>query len=226
MQNFKKLLKLFIQISWIKTIYFNFHYLKIKQAIIFPIIIFRNTILTSMKGNVVVDANVKWGGVRIGQYRVGTLDMKFDRTIWQNNGTVIFHGKAHIGSGTKLSINNSATLKFGDNFCITGGSQIICYKSVSFGCNCLLSWDILIMDTDFHHIINECGDIINLPKPINIGNNVWIGCCNTILKGVNICDNVVIAAGSKISKDIINPNCIAGGVDSFRVIKENITWKR
>ena len=108
MQNFKKLLKLLIQVNWIKTFYFNFHYLKIKQAIYFPILIFRNTILTSMKGNVFVDASVKWGGVRIGQYCVGTLDMKFDRTLWQNNGTVIFHGKAHIGSGTKCSVNNSA----------------------------------------------------------------------------------------------------------------------
>ena len=226
MQNLKKVLKLFIEVNWIKTIYFTFHYLKFTQAIYFPVFIFRNTKLARMNGNIVVDKEIKWGKIRIGQYGVGTLDIKYDRTIWQNNGLVIFQGKAYIGSGTKIGVDNDSTLIFGENFCVTGGSQIICNKHISFGDNCLLSWDILIMDTDFHNIINESGNIINCPKPINIGNNVWIGCRNTILKGVNICNDVVVAAGSKITKDIKIPNCIVGGVDNLRVLKENITWRK
>ena len=225
MINIKSITRILEGVNWIKTIYFNFHYLKFTQAIFFPIIIYRNTKLARMDGNVVVDENIKWGGVRIGQYGVGTLDVKYNRTIWQNAGTVVFLGKAHIGSGSKLSINNGGMLVFGDDFCITGGSQIICSKEISFGKGCLLSWDILIMDTDFHNVITADGEIINPPKAIKIGDRVWIGCRNLILKGVNISNDVVIGASSKITKNIDTPNCIVGGVDKQYIIKNNIYWK-
>ena len=88
-----------------------------------------------------------------------------------------------------------------------------------------LSWDILIMDTDFHHIIDAQGRVVNNPKPIRIGDRVWIGCRNTILKGVSICNDVVIAAGSKIIKDVTTPYSISGGIDRQRIIKEGITWQ-
>ena len=226
MRKLKSILKLIVGVNWIKTIYFTFHYLKFTQAICFPVLIFRNTKLARMDGNIVVDEDIKWGKIRIGQYGVGTLDVKYDRTIWQNSGTITFKGKAQIGSGTKLSVNNTASLIFGDNFCVTGGSQIICSKEISFGKNCLLSWDILIMDTDFHNIINEAGNIINPAKPINIGDNVWIGCRNIILKGVNICNDVVVAAGSKITKDVTTLRSIVGGVDNQYILTERVTWSK
>jgi acetyltransferase-like isoleucine patch superfamily enzyme len=175
-----------------------------------------------MKGRVVL-YNAKFGMIRIGKYGVGTLDIKYNRTIWQNNGTVIFNGCANIGSGTKISVNNGGIVNFGDKFCVTGASTIICSKQIEFGNECLLSWDILIMDTDFHKIINTEGKTINESKPIKIGNHVWIGCRNTILKGVNICNDVVIAAGSKISKNIVTPYCIVGG-ENQKILKENVLW--
>lgn len=213
-------------VNWIKTIYFNLHYLPIKIACRLPILIYRNTKLSQMKGRVLLKGtSTKMGMIRIGKNGVGTLDVKYNRTIWQNNGTVIFGGTAHIGSGTKLSINRDAILTIGHKFCVTGNSSIICSKEVSFGKECLLSWDILIMDTDFHNIYDANGEIMNAPKPVRIGNHVWIGCRNLILKGVNVSDNNVIAAGSKITKDITAPNCIVGGNDNQRILKENICWR-
>lgn len=197
-----------------------------KTACCLPIFIYRNTKLSQMKGSILLQGNPKMGMIKIGKHGVGTLDIKYDRTIWQNNGTVIFDETAYIGSGTKISINKNATLTFGANFCVTGCSSIICSKEISFGRECLLSWDILIMDTDFHNILNESSDIINNPKPIRIGNKVWIGCRTLIFKGVNICDNNVIAAGSKITKDIKTSNSIVGGSDNQYIIKENIYWRK
>ena len=48
-------------------------------------------------------------------------------------------------------------------------------------------------------------------KPIVIGNNVWIASRATILAGVTIGDNSVIAAGAVVTKDI-PPNSIAMGI--------------
>lgn len=49
------------------------------------------------------------------------------------------------------------------------------------------------------------------PAPIVLGTNVWIGANATILPGVMIGDNAVIAAGAVVTKDV-PPNVIVGGV--------------
>ena len=48
------------------------------------------------------------------------------------------------------------------------------------------------------------------PKPIKIGNNVWIGSNATILQGVTIGDGAIIGAGAIVTKDIPK-NAIAVG---------------
>lgn len=57
----------------------------------------------------------------------------------------------------------------------------------------------------------------SIAKPVVIGNDVWIGGNCTILPGVTIGNNAVIAAGAVVTKDV-SDNCVAGGVPA-RVIK-------
>ena len=54
--------------------------------------------------------------------------------------------------------------------------------------------------------------------PVNIGNDVWIGGNCTILPGVTIGNNVVIAAGAVVTKDVPD-NSVVGGVPA-KVIKQ------
>ena len=54
--------------------------------------------------------------------------------------------------------------------------------------------------------------------PITVGNNVWFGGGVKVLPGVTIGDNVVIGAGSVVSRDIPS-NCLALG-NPCRVIRE------
>ena len=58
---------------------------------------------------------------------------------------------------------------------------------------------------------------LGIAKPIAIGNDVWIGGNVTILPGVNIGNNVVIAAGAVVTKDVPD-NSLAGGVPA-RILK-------
>ena len=48
-------------------------------------------------------------------------------------------------------------------------------------------------------------------QPVNIGNDVWVGGNCTILPGVTIGSNVVIAAGAVVTKDVPD-NCVVGGI--------------
>lgn len=54
--------------------------------------------------------------------------------------------------------------------------------------------------------------------PIVIGDRAWIGANATILTGVTIGENAVVAAGSVVTKDV-PANCLVGGVPA-KVIKE------
>ena len=49
------------------------------------------------------------------------------------------------------------------------------------------------------------------PVVIEIENDVWIGGNATILPGVHIGNNVVVAAGAVVDKDVPD-NCLVGGV--------------
>lgn len=49
------------------------------------------------------------------------------------------------------------------------------------------------------------------PAPIVLGKNVWIGSNATILQGVTIGDNAVVAAGAVVTKDVA-ANTVVGGV--------------
>lgn len=54
-------------------------------------------------------------------------------------------------------------------------------------------------------------------KPLRIGNDVWIGCNSTILRGVTIGDGAIIAANALVNRDV-PPYAIVGGVPA-KIIK-------
>jgi acetyltransferase-like isoleucine patch superfamily enzyme len=54
-------------------------------------------------------------------------------------------------------------------------------------------------------------------KPIHIGKKVWLGANVTVLQGVTIGDNAIVAAGAVVTKDVPE-NTIVGGIPA-KVIK-------
>ena len=125
----------------------------------------------------------------------------------------------------KISVKEHASLFLGNNIWVTGGNTtIICNKNIKINDDCLLSWDILLMDTDFHKILNSDNTIINKEKHIHNGKQVLTGCRTPIQKGVSIANNNVIAANSTITKSISTENCIIGR--NTEMLKTGIQWKK
>ena len=215
-----------LKINLIKTIFFNLKYLPLNQAVKLPIYVYRDVRFNRLKGNIQLNApQVYRGMIKIGNVIMGNADPKYQRAILEIDGTIVFNGKATIGLGTKISIKEHASLFLGNNIWVTGGNTtIICNKNIMINDDCLLSWDILLMDTDFHKILNSDNTIINKEKPIHIGKHVWIGCRTTILKGVSIANNNVIAANSTITKSVSTENCIIGR--NTEMLKTGIEWKK
>ena len=61
-----------------------------------------------------------------------------------------------------------------------------------------------------NHPINPNNRKSLICKPIVIKKNAWIGAASTILPGVTIGENAVIAAGSVVTKNVPNNTMFAG----------------
>ena len=209
-----------------KTVYFNFKCLPFLQAIKLPIFISHRVILASLKGKFVFDCgNVKTGMVKIGFGYVGIFDRYRSRSIIENGGTLVFRGgNINIGHGSKISVLPGGCLSLGRNFSITAESQICAKKLINIGENVLMSWQCLVMDTDWHSIYFD-GTKVNEDMAIDIEDNVWVGCRSTILKGAVIHKGCVIGANSNVVGVFTEKNCIIAG-NPARIVKKHITWEK
>jgi acetyltransferase-like isoleucine patch superfamily enzyme len=207
-----------------KTIYFNFHYLPFRTAMHLPVFVSRNTKLKCMKGTVQISGTATTGMIRIGTNEIGIYDRRHNRPVWENAGVVIFRGTAVIKYGVKIVVGKEARLKLGNNFRISSGSYVICYKSIEFGDDCRISWDSQIIDTDFHRILDSDRNHINPDKEIKIGNNCWIGNHSLVLKGTRVGNMVVVASNSLINRSIPENNIILAGSPA-KIIRTSITWE-
>lgn len=208
----------------LRTIYFNLKYLPFNQALKLPFLLSKYVFLREIHGKINLNCPIRFGLIQIGYGNVGVFDKKKSRTVWEVYGDITFSGNAIIGHGSKIIVGPEASLLFGDNFKLTAESSIIAFNKIQFGNECLISWETQIMDTDFHKIKNENGEILNIPKPIIIGNHVWIGSRCTILKGSVIPDNSIIGVNSLVNNELPESNCIYAGIP-VKCIKEKVYWE-
>ncbi len=206
-----------------KTVVFNLKYFPFKTAVKLPVLLSGNVFLHKTKGRIIINGPIKTGMIQIGYAEVALSDFKRSRAIWEVHGDVIFNGKTFITHGCKINVMENAQLIFGDNVVISTETSIVVQKKIEIGNNSGISWECLVMDTDFHPIYDSDNNIINPAKEILIGDNVWVGCRCTVLKGTIIPNGSIIAASSMVNKSLSGDNCIFGGQPT-RVLKSDIHW--
>lgn len=140
---------------------------------------------------------------------------------------LVIEENCHIGGGClwiedyecQLSIGKGTTIIEAD----IGVSEP--KLSVTIGEDCMLAHGIDIRCGDSHSVIDlESNERINYAQNINIGDHVWIATFAQVLKGVNIGNNSIIAAGSIVTKDVPE-NCLVSGIPAD-VKRTKVTWVR
>lgn len=109
------------------------------------------------------------------------------------------------------------SIHIADHVFIGAGCEFNIRKSVTIGSDSLIASGCRFIDHD-HGI--QAGSLMRkqhgVEKEIIIGSDVWIGCNVVVLKGVEIGNGAVVAAGAVVTRSIL-PNEIWGGVPAKKI---------
>jgi len=145
--------------------------------------------------------------------------------ILNNDRRAICIGARSAIRGRMTTFPHGGRIAIGTDCYVGAGSNIWSGSSIKIGDRVLISHNVEIHDTNSHPIdsiarakhfatIMDTGHPAYLEdvdtRPIVIGNDVWIGFRSVIMKGVNIGDGAVIAAGSVVLKDVEAWTVVAG----------------
>ena len=122
----------------------------------------------------------------------------------------------HVWLAKTFNCDNGKNIHIGDNFTGNYNITMLDIREITIGDNVMIGPNTLI--TTVNHPLSPKGRRAHLgiAKPVRIGNDVWIGGNCTILPGVTIGNNVVVAAGAVVTKDIPD-NCVVGGVPARKI---------
>lgn len=216
---FKKAARLLRYI--IPTLYVNFHYLPLAQAVRLPIVLYRPHLI-KCKGKIVIDTDepIRTGMIQLGNYCV---------SIYPNNGitldirgTIIFKGACVISNDSYLSVGETGTVTIGKRF-EANVLKMCCYQSITFQEDVSFGWECLVMDTDFHRLTNTKGSVEHeVSGRILIESGCWIAARCMIMKNTYLPSKCVVAARSFLNKhyDIAPCTMLAG--QPAKVVKEGV----
>lgn len=210
-----------------KSFYVSLKLFPLKEAIKLPCLVRFNTHIVDLKGKIrVKNGRVKPFMFNFGFGNIGVFDKKFERSILQINGIIEIEDKVCFGQGCRLCVTDQAIVHIGAGFVNTATMTLICANSIFISKQVTISWNVLIMDTDWHNTIDTINNTVGCcSRPIYIGDKAWIGARSIILKGSYLPYGSIVGAGAVVTKQYKEKNiCIAG--NPAVVVKKHVTMYR
>lgn len=171
----------------------------------------------SQSSGVVIDGVVRvspWGGSRL------------NSSISLGDGAQFkILGNFEIGPSVHLAVGKGARLEIkGQRLStasgITCNTRIMVEKSIDIGADCIIAWDVLISDSNWHEIkgVERC-------EAISIGDNVWIAHGASVIKGAQVPSGCIIGAKSVVARGTFPENSLIAGAPAT-VRRTHVEWSR
>lgn len=200
----------------VRSAFVSLRHFALAKAMKLPVLCYRHSIFTKHS-----TACVTVGHRLLIGNRVTYLSDQISAVHIRKQANLVVTGVVSLGPGVVMIVHDGASCQIGDGSYVAADSKIYASESITIGEGCAVSWNVTIIDSDFHHIRDQ-SEIRPMSSPITIGNHVWIGCNVTILKGVSIGNGAIIAAGSVVVHDV-PAGCLAAG-NPARVVKQDVEW--
>lgn len=163
------------------------------------------------------------GIFKIGFNRAGIYDVRHQRSMLNVEGTMVVDGNVGIGAGARIDVNKGGVLHFNGQVGNSAGVTIVCADHIEIGDHTALSWDTLIIDKDYHFVLNvNSGKTKTNHKPITIGKNAWLCAGSKVLKGSVLPDGCILSAGSVLNKAFDEKYCLLQGNPAV-VVRNGVT---
>lgn len=148
------------------------------------------------------------GSVLVGDHALRRFRSHLDPAVKVGSNTTL--------DGVHLAVGESGRLLIGD-WCHLSCVMLLCEQEIRIGSYVAVGWNAAIVDSDFHPIspaLRQADAIACSPTghararppvatmPVVIEDDVWIGPCATILKGVRIGAGAVIEPGTLVTRDV------------------------
>ena len=139
------------------------------------------------------------------------------RAILRGRARVVNHGAMTFGDRLRLDSTvaqlelmtlPTGRLEVGDDVFINFGTSIVSSTHIKVGNHVLIGAHVMIMDCDFHRVEDKSWDTNG--KPVILEDRVWIANRATILKGVRIGHDAVVAAGAVVTRNVPPRTVVAG----------------
>lgn len=171
--------------------------------------------------------DVQYGSFRTNGIPIINVDRKGGR-IFIGNNLRMNNGNANNNIGfncrcTLISMDG-ANLHIHNNIGMSQVALCAVGADITIGSRTLLGGGVRIYSSNFHSLnymdrrISETDHKNRKCAPVTIGEDCFIGAGTVILKGVNVGNRTIIAAGSVVTKDI--PADVIAGGNPCRVIKQ------
>lgn len=132
-----------------------------------------------------------------------------------NRGGEIYVENCAFFPGVRLEVLKGGRIVIGNGTYLNRNTEVIAQQEVRIGRDCMIAWDVVIMDTDQHGVDGGPASA----QPVLIGDHVWIGCRVLILKGVHIGDHAVIGAGAIVTHDVPPGGIVTGPAAALRGVR-------
>lgn len=199
--------------TWYQFIYYNFissKFIRDKRRFFVP---YRHVIMKLDNGaKVILHGSLLFGKPQI-------PGSKKETWLWlEENATLEINGLCFIGGDSYIRVVKDGKLSIGNCF-INDNFQITCGSNISIGDKTVIARDVTIRSFDGHTIETPGFEI---SKPITIGKHAWVGQGVSIMKGVTVEDDAILAAHTLVTKDVKSYTIVGG--NPAKVIKTDTKW--
>jgi len=200
-----------------RTLYVNFYFLPLSQALHLPIYVYGKLSILKCLGDIEISCSgdrIRKGMIRMNQ-NVESIGVPGGNTTLAigENCKIIFKGDALIARNTKILLWGGGILTIGKGSVWGLGSDICCSKKITLHDNVRLGTDVKIYDSNFHYTFKNDMVVRPYSSEIELGHHCWIGARTIVMKGVRLPAYTTIASCSLVNRNVTNKErTLIGGI--------------